>query len=125
MLDSAQMALDDVARELANLRTEMAGVRSDVVGVKTELAGVKSGVAGVKSELAVMKTEMTEGFTRVDEQLNAAKVRDEHLHDLMKFGLEAREALRESIEDRFDRTERKHDEQIRLLGDVVKTISRR
>ena len=90
MLDSAQMALDDVARELSNLRTEMA-----------------------------------EGFRRVNEQLNASKVRDEQLYDLMTFGLEAREALRESIEDRFDRTERKHDEQIQLLNEVVKTIPRR
>jgi hypothetical protein len=38
----------------------------------------------------------------------------------MKFGLEVREALRESMEARFDAADRKHDEAISLLKDVLK-----
>jgi hypothetical protein len=40
----------------------------------------------------------------------------------MKFGLEAREALRETVDARFDETGRKHDEQISLLKDVLRAI---
>ncbi len=62
---------------------------------------------------------------KVDEGFNASKVRDEQLMDLTKFGLEAREALRESIEMRFEEADRKHNEQIGLLKDVARYQSSR
>jgi hypothetical protein len=71
-----------------------------------------------------MQAEMRDGFAHVNHQLNQAKVRDEELHRLMKFGLEAREALRETMDARFDAADRKHDEQIGLLKDVLRDVTR-
>jgi hypothetical protein len=67
----------------------------------------------MRGEFSNLKQTVTDGF-------NASKTRDEELRDLMKFGLEAREALRETVNDRFDQTDRKFDDQILLLKDVIK-----
>jgi len=47
-----------------------------------------------------------------------------NIHSLMKFGLEAREALRESVTARFDETDRRHEEAISLLKDVLQSRHR-
>ena len=52
---------------------------------------------------------------KVDQGFEKSKIRDEELRDLMKFGLEAREVLRDQMHRRFDTTDRKHDEQIAML----------
>ena len=66
---------------------------------------------------------MRSGFTRVDEELNKAKIRDEELHGLLKFSLEAREGLRESIEQRFDEMGKKQDQELDLLKDVLRHVT--
>jgi len=63
-----------------------------------------------------------EKFASVDEKLNASRVRDEELRELTKFGLEAREILRDEMHRRFDETDRKNDEQISLLKDTVRHL---
>jgi septation ring formation regulator EzrA len=86
------MTLEDIAKQIGEMRGEFGGLRG---------------------ELADLKRTVTEGF-------DASKTRDEELRDLMKFSLEAREALRETVNDRFDQTDRKFDDQILLLKDVIK-----
>ena len=73
--------------------------------------------------LEVFQTDVKAGFQRVDEQLNAARIRDEEMHSLLKFSFEAREGLRESMENRFDAIERKHDDEIGLLKDVLRHVT--
>jgi hypothetical protein len=57
---------------------------------------------------------------KVDDGFNDSKIRDEELRGLMKFGLEAREVLRDEMHRRFDEADRKHDEQLTLLKDAVR-----
>ena len=42
---------------------------------------------------------------------------------LLKFSLEAREGLRESMEGRFDEMGQKHDQEIDLLKDVLRHVT--
>ena len=44
----------------------------------------------------------------------------EQTRDMLSFGLEAREALRETMEARFAEADEKHDRQIALLEDVLR-----
>ena len=76
----------------------------------------------IGKRLETLQTEVRSGFTRVDEELNAAKIRDEKAHDLLKFSLETHEGLRESMATRFDEVERKQDEQIDLLKHAVRHL---
>lgn len=110
-----EMTLDGIARQLE-------AIRSDVAGVKSDMTDMKSDMTGMKSETARLKDEMRDGFWKIGEDLNAARIRDEELHRLMTFGLEAREGLRESVETRFDATDKKHDEEIDLLKDVLRAL---
>ena len=75
--------------------------------------------------LAHAHENLNEGLAQAHEKLNEGKVRDEELRDFMKFGLEARESLRESMEARFDEADRKHDEQIGLLRAVLHDVTKR
>lgn len=60
-----------------------------------------------------LAARLDEKFARIDQRfdtlektvkdgLSASKVRDEELRGLMKFGLEARDALRDEMHRRFD-----------------------
>ena len=102
---STGMTLDDIGRRLDTLQSDMTSVKSNVESLQTNLTSLHA--------------EVQTGFKRVDEELNAAKIRDEEAHRLLKFSLEAREGLRESVETRFEEADRKHDEQIDLLKQVV------
>lgn len=88
-------------------------------GIATQLKELS---ASMKQDLARLDSKMTDGFKRVDEQLNDAKIRDEEAHSLLKFSLEAREALRETTETRFDEMQKKQDEEIGLLKDVLRDL---
>jgi hypothetical protein len=72
-----------------------------------------------------LQDEVRSGFKRVDQELNAAKIRDEEAHRLLEFSLESRERLRESVDARFDKADKKHDEQIDLLKQVVQHLATR
>ena len=81
-------------------------------------------LVAIDDKVTSLQSEVRSGFKRVDEALNAAKIRDEEAHRLLKFGLEAREGLRESVEARFEEADKKHDEQIDLLKQVVQHMWR-
>ena len=109
---STGMTLDDIGRRLDTLQSDMTSVKSNVGSLQAD-------AGSLHSTLASLQAEVRSGFKRVDEELNAAKIRDEEAHHLLKFSLEAREGLRESVETRFEEADRKHDEQIDLLKQVV------
>lgn len=103
------MTLDDIGRRLDTLQSDMTSVKSNVQSLQTNLTSLQAGVQT--------------GFKRVDEALNAAKIRDEEAHRLLEFSLEAREGLRESVDARFDEADKKHDQQIDLLKQVVQHLA--
>lgn len=103
------MTLDDIGQRLETLQSDV--------------TSLKSSVQSVQSNLTSLQAEVRSGFTRVDEELNAAKIRDEKAHDLLKFSLEARDGLRESMDARFDAVEKKQDEQIDLLKHAVRHLA--
>jgi hypothetical protein len=94
---------DDIARQRDDIANQIGEIRGDIAKQIGEIRG----------ELYGLKQAMTEGF-------DASRARDEELRDLMKFGLEAREVLRDEIHRRFDNADQKHDEQIDLLKTVIR-----
>ena len=76
-------------------------------------------LVAIDKKVTSLQAEMQTGFKRVDEELNAARIRDEEAHRLLTFSLEAREGLRESVETRFEEADRKHGQQIDLLKQAV------
>jgi len=75
-------------------------------------------------ELAAQMNEQFAGLKKsMDQGFNDSKVRDDELRDLMTFGLEAREVLRDEMHRRFDAADRKHDQQITLLKDAVQHLN--
>jgi hypothetical protein len=62
---------------------------------------------------------------KVDEGFKDSKIRDEELRGLMTFGLEAREVLRDEMHRRFDDTDRKHEEELTLLKDMLAPSAQR
>lgn len=74
--------------------------------------------SGVNDRFGAIEKRFDGLEKKVDEGFKDSKIRDEELRDLMKFGLEAREVLRDEIHRRFDEADRKHDEQITLLKDA-------
>ena len=126
---ATEMSMDEIARQLGAIRSDvkslkadmtdmkadMTTMKTDMAGMKTDVTGLHTAVTGLTAELKDVKAEMKSGF-------NDSKVRDEELRSLMKFGLEAREALRESVDARFDAADSKYDEQIGLLKDVLRAV---
>ena len=121
---ASEMTLDGIARQLETIRADLGGLRSELRG---EVGGLKGEMtrrrAELKGDILSLDSRMEQGFRRVDEELNAARIRDEEAHRLLKFGLEAREALRETVQTRFDATDTKHAEEIDLLKDVLRAVS--
>ena len=71
-------------------------------------------------KLDTIDTRLSTLEQKVDDGFNASRVRDEELHRLTRFGLEADEIIADSIKRRLDESNRKHDEQIGLLKDVIR-----
>ena len=86
----------------------------------SEVAALTSYVHSLQANLTSLRAEVQSGLKRVDEELNAAKTRDQELLRLLKVTLQAGDGLRESVEARFDEADVKQDEQIDLLKQVVR-----
>lgn len=80
--------------------------------------------AGLNTRIDGLNTRIDALAQTVEEASDASKARDEELRDLTKFGLEAREILRDEMHRRFDDTDRKHDEAIALLESAVRGLIR-
>lgn len=107
-LDEKFTTLDGKVSTLDGKVTQLDGKVSTVDGKVSTLDGRVSTLAGSISDL---KTEM--------------RIQFDETHRLLKFGLEAREALRENMEGRFAAVDRKHDQEIGLLKDVLRSVAAR
>ncbi len=134
-------AQEAIRADITGMKGDITGMKGDITGMKGDITGMKGGIAsgftGLKRDIQSLDARMQDGFHtiderfhkvderfgKVDEELNAARIRDGEAHSLLKFGLEAREGLRESMEACFDATDRKHDEEISLLKDVLRSVT--
>ncbi len=129
---ASEMTLEGISAQLKELTNTVTGISVSVTEVKASVTDlnarvtdVTASVTDVKASVSSLDRRMTAGFTRVDEQLNAATVRDEELRGLMKFSLEANVALRESMETRFAAVDKKQDDEIGLVKNVIRDLSAR
>ena len=108
------MTLQELGGQLLEMRQEMLETRQEMrTGFEVLRGDVNTPTAEVATlgvRTATLDSKVTVGF--------------EQTHALLRFGLEAREALRESMDARFDAADRKHDEQIGLLKDVLRDLRR-
>ena len=111
-----EMTLEGIAKELKAISRKVSSLNEKVSSLDGKVTSLDGKVTSIDDR-------MTAGFASVGEQLNGAKIRDEELHSLMKFGLEAREALRESVEAGFKAVDKKQDEEIGLVKDVVRGLA--
>ena len=118
-----EMTLDGIAKRLEALQTTVAGLQSTMMEMKSDMTEMKSDMTEMKSGMAGMKTEISDVKHHVRTGFNESRIRDEELRDLMKFGLEAREALRETVDARFDATDKKHVEELGLMKDVLRAVT--
>jgi chromosome segregation ATPase len=109
--------------KVGGLDARLGGLDARLGGLDTNVGGLDATLGGLDTKVGGLQAEMRSGFKRVDEKLNEAKIRDEELHGLLKFSLEAREGLRESMEQRFDVMGNKHDQEIDLLKDVLRHVT--
>jgi uncharacterized coiled-coil DUF342 family protein len=117
------MTLDGIAKRLGALQTAVAGLQSNMTEMKSDITEIQSDMTEMKSGMAGMKTEISDVKHHVRTGFNESRIRDEELRDLMKFGLEAREALRETVDARFAATDKKHDEELDLLKNVLRAVT--
>lgn len=111
------MTNDELAKKLdekfAGVDEKFAGLDEKFSRVDARFSQIDEFAAKVDKRFESLEQKMDDGFA-------ASKIRDEDLRGLMTFGLEAREVLREEVHRRFDASDRKHDEQITLLKDVIR-----
>lgn len=79
----------------------------------------------INSSITDLKSEMSAGFTRVDTELNAAKIRDEEMRGLIKLTFEAQQGHRESTEAQFGAVRTDIREQTDLLKSVLVHVRQR
>jgi uncharacterized protein YoxC len=119
---------DDVSGlkdDVSGLKQDVSGLKQDVSGLKQDVSGLKQDGLSLKQELASMRKDlggqMLSVLDRLDGLDHYVKVEFEQVKGPLRFGLEAREALRETMELRFAEADHKHDEQIDLLKDVLRS----
>ena len=88
------------------------GIDKRFEGIDKKFDGFDKKFDGFDKKFDGLEQTMKEGF-------DASRARDEELRDLTKFGLEAREILRDEMHRRFDESDRKTDLQLTLLKDAV------
>jgi urease accessory protein UreF len=81
-------------------------------------------LADIARRLDTIQSDMAQGFQRVDEALNAAKVRDEEILGTAKVGLEAMQMLEEKVDRRFADTDRAMADQKALIETAIRATAR-
>jgi chromosome segregation ATPase len=122
-LDAIDARLGGLDTRLAGLDTKVGGLDTKVGGLDTKVGGLETKLGGLDTKLGGLEAEMRSGFKSIGDELNKAKIRDEELHGLLKFSLEAREGLRESMEQRFDEAAKNQDRELGLLKDVLRHVT--
>jgi septal ring factor EnvC (AmiA/AmiB activator) len=101
-LKDLQASMADVKGDIAAMKTDMTDMKADIGGIKADLSDVKADIGDMKSDIGGLKYEVIAGFKRVDNQLDAARLRDEHMVRTIKFSFEAVQAHREVSDAKFD-----------------------
>jgi hypothetical protein len=104
------MTVDELA---ARMDQQFAALDQKFEAIDQRFAGVDQRFAGIDRRLDALEKKVDDGF-------NASKVRDEELLGLMKFGLEARDVLRDEMHRRFDEAARQREDEITSLWDAVR-----
>jgi SMC interacting uncharacterized protein involved in chromosome segregation len=120
-MDSKMSGMDS---KMSAMDSRIGAMDSRIEAMDLKIGALDSKIDAVDSKVDAVADEMRSGFKRVDEQLNQARVRDEALHSMMKFGLEARDILRDEIGRRFDAADQRFDEQFDLLQAALKSAGR-
>ena len=109
------MTLEDIARQLDTIDTRLSTLERKVDDgfSASEKRSLLSSVANLESKIEDVESKVEDGF-------NASRIRDEELHRLTRFGVEADEIIADSINRRLDESNRKQDEQIGLLKNVIR-----
>lgn len=81
-------------------------------------------LADIAKRLEAIQSDMAQGFQRVDEALNASKVRDEEILSIAKLGLEATQTLEEKVDRRFADTDRAMANQKALIETAIRATAR-
>ena len=112
------MTLEDLAAKLDahGAKLDARGAKLDAQGAKLDAQGAKLDAQGAKLDSQGAKLDALD--KKMDQGFNDSKIRDERLEGLMKFGLEAREVLRDEMHRRFDDTDRKQDAALTILKDA-------
>jgi chromosome segregation ATPase len=122
-MSAVKSTVGSLQSNVGSLQSNVGSLQSNVGSLQSNVGSLQADAGSLQSTLASLQAEVRSGFKRVDEELNAAKIRDEEAHRLLKFSLEAREGLRESVEARFEEADKKHDDQIDLLKQVVQRLA--
>ena len=100
------------------------GGEMTLADIAKRLDAIQSDLGEVKAELGDVKANTARGFQRVDDALNAAKVRDEEILSLAKLGLEAIQGLDERVDRRFADTDRAMADQKALIETAIRATAR-
>lgn len=121
------MTNDDLSTKVGGLTTSVGTLFTKMDTLATTVGALAMTVDALAMTVDGLATRMDTRFEaldqKVDQGFDKSKIRDEELRSLVKFGLEAREVLRDEMHRRFDASDRKHDEQITLLKDAVTYLS--
>ena len=120
------MTLDELAAKLdehgAKIDAQSAKLDAQVAKLDQQFAGIDGKFDSIDQKFFGIDQRFDTMDKKVDEGFKDSKIRDEDLRDLMKFGLEARDVLRDDMHRRFDAADRKNDEQLTLLKDAVQHL---
>ena len=118
------MTLDDIARKLDTIDTRMSTLERKVDdgfnASGSAMGSLRSGLATLEVKVDTLEEKLDTLEGKLDDSSRASQIRDEELHRLTRFGLEADEVIADSINRRLDESNRKHDEQITLIKDVIR-----
>ena len=123
------MTLDAIGKQLRGIQEDLTTVKNDVGALKSDVGTLKSDVGTLKGDVGTLKgavAQLQSSTIGVHERLDSLShrmtIEFEDTRRMLSFGLEAREALRESMEQRFTEVDVKQDKQIGLLKDVLRDV---
>ena len=114
--------MKEVSRQLAELSAKVDTLTTKVDVLDAKVSGHDAKFESIEAKFKAGDAKFDRFEKKMDDGFNASKIRDEELLGLSRLCLEADEMLRDSMVRRFDETDRKHNEQIRLLTDVTRYL---
>ena len=117
--------VDGINAEIGGLKADVGGIKADLLDIKSDVTVIKSDIGDMKSDIGGLKYEVVAGFKRVDDELDAARIRDEEMRGLIKLNFEALQGHRQSTDAKFETVTTEIREQSDLLNSVLVHVRRR